>query len=231
LKRISLTIGPKGSYFARLGTSHISHALPKDLQKAIEESESYPVTIALGIRSSWVAIWADGSRTWNLRHAYPSLASNDLLTESVHKAVFVALNPFCEDRWFVVNNNGSVSYSATFSDSAETQKVYSMTNTYMRWRAKRDNSTLKYMWMRNGLPREVIITPNSGAEETRADALLALVRGSTGVVKHKDLTFVGAVAGGAGVVAKVAGLPALRAVGVATWTGIGAALHMWYRGG
>jgi hypothetical protein len=231
LKKVSLTIGPKGSYFARCGASHISHALPADLQRAIDDAKSQPISVSLGIKGAWIALWADGSRTWNLRHSYPSLAATDAFTDSNNPAVFVALNPFREDRYFVVSASGVCSFNANFSDASESKKVYAMTDTYMRWRAKRDGSTLTYSGTMNGLPRQVRITPDSGAEETRAQALLALVRGSTSLVKHKDLTFVGAVAGGAGVVAKVAGLPTLRAAGIAASTGIGAALHMWYHGG
>jgi hypothetical protein len=230
VKKLSVTIGPRGSYFARFGSSHITHALPKDLQQAIEESETYPLTIALGAKSTWIAIWADGSRSWNLCHAYPSLASNGFLRDDENKAVFAALNPFNEDRFFIVSENGVCSYNADFSEAVESRKVYGITDTYMRSRAKRDGSTLIYEGKVNGWPKQVKITPNSNAEETKTDALLSVVRGSTGMVKHNDLAFVGAVAGGAGVLTRVAGLPTLKAIGVGTSMGIGAALHMWYRG-
>lgn len=229
VRQVSLSIGPKGSYFARYGTAQISHSLPKDLQEALEESDSYPVTVALGKQGAWIVFFADGSRNWNLRHVYPGLAATDTLSNSTNKAVFAALNPYAEDEYFVVAENGGCYYNVSGWSNDEGQHLHEMTDTYMRSRAIRDGTTFSHGGTVNGVPKQMRITPSSLPQESRTDAMLATIRGRSGLVKNRDVVFVGAIAGGTGVIAKLAGLPTLRAVGVAASTGVGAAFSMWYR--
>ena len=227
--KVTVTIGPKGSYFARSGSSHISHALPRDLQTAIKESESPPYTVALGIKGAWIAIFEDRTCSWNLRNAYPSLSVTGKLESTANRAVFAALNPFMEDRYFLVIEDGECSYNITFSSKEEGEALHAMTDTYMRFRAKRDGSTFSHPLFSNGVPREIRITPNSSPQETRRDALMATLRARSTFMKPRDMTSFAAVAGGTGLLAKVAGLSAVRAVGVGTAVGLGFALSIWER--
>lgn len=230
VRKVSVSIGPKGGYFARHGTAQLTHNLPKDLQKAMDESDTHPVSVALGIRGSWIVIWADGTRSWDLRNAYPSLASSGHLNKTTNPVVFVALNPYAEDYYFLVSKDGQCSYNTTFNDREEAPALHEMTDTYMRARAKRDGSSFSYSMTLNGVPKEVRIAPNSNVTESRTEAFIATLRARQGVVKNSDKVLVGAVAGGTGVLAKVAGLPTGKAVGAAMTTGFGAALSIWYRG-
>lgn len=229
VRHISLSIGPKGSYFACHGKAQTSHALPKDLQKALEESDSHPVTVALGKQGAWIVLFADGSRNWNLRHMYPTLATTDNLSSSTNKPVFAALNPYAEDEYFVVSENGGCSYKVSGWGTDEGQRLHEMTDTYMRSRAIRDGTTFSHGGHINGVPKQIRITPSSSPQETKTDALLATIRARSASVKNRDLAFVGFIAGGTGAIGKMAGLPTFRAAGLAASTGVGVALSMWYR--
>ncbi|KAF2820781.1 hypothetical protein CC86DRAFT_111911 [Ophiobolus disseminans] len=231
VRNVSISIGPKGSYFARCGTSHthIAHALPKDLQTAIEESESPPLCIALGIKGAWILLRADGSRTWNLRQAYPGLASTDRLTDDSNPVVFAALSPFHENRYFLVTESGGCTYNTNTSDREEGERLHHLTDSYMRMRARKDGSTFTHSMTLNGVPRQVVITPKSAPDETKTDAWIAMLRARQKYLGRKDLAFAGAVAGGTGVLAKVVRMPTWRAVGVAASTGFGAGVAMWFR--
>ncbi|KAH7072586.1 hypothetical protein FB567DRAFT_597970 [Paraphoma chrysanthemicola] len=230
VRDVSISIGPKGSYFARCGTSHIAHALPKDLQKAIDESESPPVSVALGIKGAWILLKADGTRDWNLRHAYPTLASTDNLTNDSNKVVFAALTPYVEDGCFLVAEDGCCTLNNSFSDATEGKEFYRMVDSYMRMRARRDGSTFSHPAVINGVQRQVKITPSSGLQETRMDAWVAMLRARHQSINRKDLTIAGAITGGTGVAAKLAGFPTLKAGALAASTGIGCIIGMWLRG-
>jgi hypothetical protein len=230
VKRVAISIGPKGSYFARSGSSHIAHALPKDLKKAIKESDSPASIVALGARGAWVVLWTDSTRSWNLRDAYPNLTTSGDLENDSNRVVFVALNPFNENNHFVVREDGQISYNATFSDRKESEQLHKMTHSYMHLRAKRDGTSFTgTMWM-NGVTRDYKITPQSSGLESRGEALVSMLRGRQNILRHNDLAFCGAVGGGMGILAKAAGMPTSRAVGMAAAVSIGAGLSMWRHG-
>jgi hypothetical protein len=230
VKSVAISIGPKGSYFARSGSSHIAHALPKDLEKAIRESDSSASIVSLGARGSWVVLWANGTRSWNLRDAYPSLTTSGSLENDSNRAVFVALNPFNENNHFVVRENGQINYNATYSDEQESEELHKMTHSYMHSRAIRDGTTFTgTMWMK-GITKDYKITPQSSGLESRGEALGAMLRGRNNILKHNDVAFCGALGGGMGILAKAAGLPTTRAIGMAAAMSFGAGLSMWHRG-
>jgi hypothetical protein len=228
-KRFSVCIGPKGSYFARFASEHVAHALPKGLQVALQESESPPASVALGIKGAWIVLFCDGSRTWDLRDAYPSFAASGKLDNDSNKTVFVALNPYQEDCYFVVAENGACSYSIAFNNKHEGQNLHEMTDTYMRSRAKRDGTTFAYPMTLNGVEKQVRITPDSSAQEGKVEALMATLRARRVPIRNKDLLFVGAVSSSVGALAKATGSTTMKAVGVAASVGFGAALSTWYR--
>jgi hypothetical protein len=231
LKRITISIGPRGSYFARSESSHTTHALPKDLQTAIDDSKSPPSAVALGARGSWVVLWADGSRSWDLRDAYPRLATSGYLESDKSKVTFIALNTYIEDNFFVVLEDGSCCYSATLSNQTELKQLDKMIDSYTLSHAKRDGSSFTATKILDGVPKTYKITPDSSGQETRGEALMSMLRNRQNINIHPtgDLAFLCAVSGSAGILAKAAGLPRLRAAGVVASTSIGAALAL-YRG-
>jgi hypothetical protein len=231
VKRVSLTIGPKGSYFAGFGSSRLTHALPEDTQTSIENSKSPPRQVALGIKGAWVVLYEDGSRDWNLRHGYPCLASTNILTNNANKVVFVALNPYREDAFLTVLEDGQCSFNAFFDDKQEAYQSSKMMDTYMRYRAKRDGTTFSHSEVMNGaVYKDVRITPDSNVEETMADDLMARWRARRGLIGGPDLAFAGAVAGGVGTLAKVMGYPTMRAVSFGAWAAFGFAANTLVNG-
>jgi hypothetical protein len=167
---------------------------------------------------------------WHLRNAYPSLANSGHLGNTTNPIAFAALSPYAEDHNFVVMQDGSCSYNVSNFDTDEGQQIHEITDSYMRMRARRDGTSFTHGMTLNGVSKQVRITPSSSEHESKAEALIARLRARHGVVKRGDVVFLGAVVGGAGVVAKVAGLPTLKVAGVAASTGVGAALAMWIRG-
>lgn len=228
-RQVKLTIGPRGNYFAQHGSAQLSHALPKDLEKALEKSKSKPMTVALGTKGSWIVLFEDGSGRWDLRSSYPSLASSGHLSNNENRAVFVSLNAYRDDAYFLVKENGAISYSLGLLDSDEAQTVHTMTDTYMRMRAKRDGHTFEHRATVNGVEKLIRIRPNSAAEETRLDRTLAALRARQKAVRYADLTLVASIAGGTGLLARMSGWPTARAVALGALTGGGAALAAWYR--
>ncbi|KAF2026374.1 hypothetical protein EK21DRAFT_92504 [Setomelanomma holmii] len=189
VRDVSISIGPKGNYFARCGDSHITHALPKDLQAAIKESDSPPVSVALGIKGAWILLRADGTRTWDLRHAYPSLASTYHLTKDTNKVVFAALDPYVLDQYFLVNEQGGCSYNHNSLDADAGKVIHEMTDTYMRMRARRDGTTFTHSMALNGASRQIHITPTSNAQETKMDVWIATLRARHGIATRKNAGF------------------------------------------
>lgn len=232
VRDISVTIGPKGSYFARCGTSWISHALPNDLQSVLEKEKDQhsPIQVALGVKGAWILLWSDGTRNWNLRHAYQSLASSDQLLGRDGSLLFAALNPFEENQYFLVDQTGGCNYKTSLSSKEESVLLHEMTSEYMRMRAKTDGTTFSHPFTRDGVKTHVTITPDSYREVGQVRHLMETWMERRTLPVRNDLAFVGAVAGGAGLISKLAGIPSIRAVGVATSTGIGAAFALWYRG-
>ena len=100
----------------------------------------------------------------------------------------------------------------------------------MRARAKRDGSSFSFSMTTNGWPKEVRITPSSNAVESSAEDLIARVRAGTRVLNRRDKAFVGAVVGGTSAMAKIVGVPTVKAIGIGALTGLGSALNIWYRG-
>ncbi|MCJ1474288.1 hypothetical protein MMC13_002946 [Lambiella insularis] len=89
--RSSLSFGPEGSYYARGPKMAKWHAIPRDLEKVIlakrsTNTDNDPARVALGKNGAWIAMWPDGSSTWNL---YP------------------ALNPYQLEQYFILWQDGT----------------------------------------------------------------------------------------------------------------------------
>jgi hypothetical protein len=229
VKKVAISIGPKGSYFARSGSTHTAHTLPKDLKTAIENSKSSPSVVALGARGAWVVLWANDARSWDLRDAYPNLAASGYLEDEGNKVVFIALDPYIEGNHFLVLEDGMCCCNATMSTVKESELMHKLTYAYMQSRAKRDGSSFSQTMTLNDVRKKYTITPDSTEQQTRGEALMSMLRGRQTAIKHNDVAFVCAVGGSAGTLAKAAGLPTLRAAGVAASMSIGAVLSIWYR--
>lgn len=229
-EEVALTIGPQGSYFARYKTSHLTHALPKDLRIAIADASAAPQNIALGVRGAWCATWSDGTLKSNLCNAYPTLEKSNAFANDTKAPVFVALNPFVEDQYFVVGLDGSCSYKHQL-DREDSQYVHDKTDTYMRMRARRDGTTFDHFTHLEGrADRKICITPVSNVVETRIDNYKAILRAQEGPIDRRTLIGIGAIAGGSVVLARAARIPIKRTAAPLVAMGFGAAVSSWYHG-
>ena len=174
-------------------------------------------------------LWSNGQRNWNLRHAYDTLASSNHLSNRNGWVVFAALNPYEEDSYFVVVESGGCVYNLSLSTNNETLSLHKLTDEYMRMRAKRDGTIIKESFTRDGVTTQTTFTPNSHREPGKVNSLMETWIGRRSLPMQNDVTFVGVVAGGAGMISKIAGIPTTRAVGIAASTGVGAAFTLWYR--
>ncbi|KAJ4290523.1 hypothetical protein N0V90_010740 [Kalmusia sp. IMI 367209] len=225
LRDTCLSIGPKGSYFARCGSSWIAHALPKDLMDVLERegdrTERSPITVALGIYGSWIVLWSDGETSYNLRHAYPSLASGDLLNGKTGQVVFVALNPYQEDRFFVTMENGTCSYKTSLPTKEDSKILHEITDNYMRMRAKREGETFSHSYQIDNQARNVTIKPDAYEDKATDTLLMALNKRRVVLMRRDNMALIGSVATGAGMISKITGASPLKAMGVATSAGLG----------
>ncbi|KAJ4356780.1 uncharacterized protein N0V89_004816 [Didymosphaeria variabile] len=186
LEDTSLSIGPKGSYFARCGSTWISHGLPKDLMTKLERNkdEFTPVHVALGLHGSWVVLWSDGDLSWKLKNSYPGLAQSDALTGGVGQVLFVALSPFEEDGYFIAGENGC-SFNANLSSRKDCEKLQTLMDDYLRVRAKRDNVTFNYPTKINGMVQNVSVTPTT-YEKRAGDSILEIWRQRRHMLLRKE---------------------------------------------
>ncbi|KAF2438395.1 hypothetical protein P171DRAFT_526079 [Karstenula rhodostoma CBS 690.94] len=222
LKDTSVSIGPKGSYFARCGESWISHGLPKDLMTKLDRNKEKftPIQVALGLHGSWIVLWSDGDLSYDLRSSYHGLGESDALTGAVGQVLFVALNPYEENGYFVAGKDGC-SFNANLSSKKDGYEIQKMMDDYMRMKAKRDNATFNYPVMMNGVRQNVHITPNT-YERRRADSLLDTWKQRRGLLLQRDnLALIGAGSTAAYVLSRCSEASPLRATGAAAATGVG----------
>jgi hypothetical protein len=229
LENTSVSIGPKGSYFARCGSNWISHGLPKDLMTKLDRNKDKftPIHVALGVQGSWIVLWSDGDLSYNLRNSYPLLGESKALLGAVGQVVFVALNPFEEDEHFIAGENG-VSINVTLDSTAECIKLQKMADDYMRMRAKRENATFNYPVKINGMTQNVYVTPTT-YQRRSGDSILETFRTRRGLLMQRDnIALIGAGAVAAGVASRLTGASPLKVTGIVAATGMGLAGVMLY---
>lgn len=233
VKEVFITIGPKGSYFARCGSSWTSHGLPTDLFSMLEEEKDkkIPAAVALGIGESWIALWADGTRSWDLKNKYPGIVKSGILPmeSSSSPIVFVALNPYQENRYFLGTADGAVGYSTTLSSPQESEALNELTNEYMRSRAKRDGTSFGGSYSQDGVSRSTMIAKDDYV--VNGNRLTQSWKERRDVLLRKDnLAMIGALTGGAAVISKLSGATTARALLIASSVGLGSTLQTLHRG-
>lgn len=71
-----VALGPKGSYFANSPKGGVTwNDLPSSFEQFINPQQSgrVPVSVALGVKETWFALWPDNSSSCNLGDEYPDL--------------------------------------------------------------------------------------------------------------------------------------------------------------
>ena len=136
------TIGPGGSWCARVSDGVHHHKLSADLARAIEDEKQkgvQPICVALGLHGSYVVLWSDNTRSWWLQ-GYEDLAA---LLNREDEIAYVSLSLARDDNYFTVLGSGVTNYNVD-STTEGTKQLNDTTNDYMLRRAQRDGSTFTF---------------------------------------------------------------------------------------
>ena len=232
MKKVSITIGPGGSYFARCGHSWTSHNLPTGLKEALDSDSSTPVVVALGVDGAWIVLFADGTRSWDLKYKYPTLSKTSIMNtnDDDAKPIFAALNPFKKDQHFVVTRDATVYYSTSLDDS-ETGNLWNITNEYTQSQLQLDKTSgprtvTQTYTSKNGTKRTAVISPEGITVSSGSDWQIKFMwQERRRIMMQKDaLQTMGAVGAGAGLLTKLSGASTVRAVSTAGFAGLVAGL-------
>ncbi|KAF2118609.1 hypothetical protein BDV96DRAFT_391840 [Lophiotrema nucula] len=188
-------------------------------------------SVALGLNGAWVVLWTDGTRSWDLRYTYPGLQNTRLLDDMKDGGiVFIALNAYQEDRYFLTKEDGSCTYSMTMSDNNESRIVNEMTNDYLKLRAKHDGASFTNTYTHNGRSVQAQISAEGIRLLNKRQQLVQMWKKRRGqLVDGRNLGLIGAVSGGSGLLARLGGAGALRAFSVGASAGFGAAIALLFR--
>ncbi|KAF2808354.1 uncharacterized protein BDZ99DRAFT_499688 [Mytilinidion resinicola] len=240
LRNISVTIGPKGSYFAKSSSGTLQHNLPADLASEIQTKKTAnppiePTQVALGIAGTWIALWSDTSCTYNVG-TYARLEEN-LRDTTMGPVVFAALSAHDAEHFFLVYGNGTIGYCVPATDS---DYICHATNAYMQSRARQDGTTFQFKQWHSKSTTQMTISPATkfdypaylGKAEAAPRAWSQMVQSrlssiETGTMRRLEMYKLGRrenmVAMGSAAVSTAAVCRALRFSGSATLVAAGAA--------
>jgi uncharacterized membrane protein YciS (DUF1049 family) len=174
------------------------------------------------MNGSWIVLWSDGSRSWNLKFSYPSLQKTGVLDTKIDtmKPAFAALNPYQEDKYLIVSRDGQFHYSTALGSKEESEKLNQITDNYMLAQAKLHGRTFTQTLTRDGWTRESVISPD-GVHRKSEIILARFWRARRDIVMRKEaLSTIGAVGVGVGVLSKMSGGSTVKAVGAAGFAGV-----------
>jgi hypothetical protein len=236
IRDMALAIGPDGSYFARCGTNWTSHDLPADLMKHMEEEKEknvrIPAHVALGMGGSWIILWSSGSPSYNFRDHYDTLRETGKIQrradEDNDPVTFLALDPYQDDKFFLVTKSGAFSYSTALVSSEHSKDISDITDAYMRNRAQRDGSEFIFPITRDGIKLNVRITKDEySVKPVRLPVIQKLEYRMTRVwetrgvlMQRNSMVTIGAISTGAAACCKASGAPASMAIGVGATTAV-----------
>lgn len=225
----SVSIGPKGSYFARCGLKWITHGLPKDLETKLERNKDKftPIHVALGVHGSWIVLWSDGDLSWQLRNSYPGLAQSNALKGGIGQVVFVALSAFNEDGYFVVGEDGCF-MNTNLSSRAECEDIQRLMDDYMRERAKRDNKSFSYPVKIAGRTSNVYITPTTYDKRASSSLIEKWKYRRDVLLQKNNVAIIGGGAVAVGAISRLYGASPLKAFGSAATFGAAGVLGLLY---
>lgn len=198
--------------------------------------------VALGANGVWVALWSDGSRSWNLADKYPDLANSGILGSEDRDIVFIALDGHHPNHYFLVDSTGKTTYSINMDSDEDLRYVDKMTTDYMQKRAREDGTRFEISFTHKGVAKSFHIDSESNfdfqwpkSSSKMASIGIRKVEQWTGLslndkrmLVRRDTFVMGAAALGAAATLKAIGLSNMRAllVGGAAAGGAGIAL-MW----
>jgi len=167
LRHINLTLGPNGSYFTPTKSTPLYRDIPNDLHEQIQSSPKQPRQVALGRHKSWVCLWDDDSISWSVDLNYENLTKR--LQEFIdrdHKVAFVALNPFDNYSWFLVDSRGQCGWSLKSLGDKEVATIQQLAQSYLQYRARADGTTFTETVTIGDKKTSTIISPSTYFDKT-----------------------------------------------------------------
>lgn len=160
--KIILTVGPGGSYFTPSKDNPIWRDIPTALDAKINASEIEPRQVALGRNNAWVCLWADHTISYSLGTEYSDLADRlQRYMQTNDRVAFVALDPYDNDSWFLVDCDGLISWAFRNMKYNEISGIQEMAGDYMQRRARKTGATFSYTNTSGAGTKRVDITPQT----------------------------------------------------------------------
>jgi hypothetical protein len=122
--------------------------------------------VALGPGKALVPLRTDGTFSYNLGAHYPDLA--DALNERIRakaKIAFIALNPYDDDSWFMVDCNGFCSWNFKNMKQDQVDEIRRLTLSYIQRRSRRTGYPYTNVWTSGKKTVSTRVTPETSYDE------------------------------------------------------------------
>ncbi|KUJ18907.1 uncharacterized protein LY89DRAFT_667957 [Mollisia scopiformis] len=166
LSHVNVTFGPLGAYFCTVKDGLFYRDIPPSLVSKLEAVEVEPRQVALGRGNAWVAIWKDGTFSYNLGAHYSDLADalNERFNENAEIA-FIALNPYDNDSWFMVDCNGFCSWNFKNMKRDQIAEIRKRTLSYLQRRSRRTGTSYTSVATTGTKTVSIKVTPETSYDE------------------------------------------------------------------
>ncbi|KAJ6524185.1 hypothetical protein B0H19DRAFT_1085395 [Mycena capillaripes] len=120
--------GAHASFFSMSTSGYCYQNLPPELEDDIHSCMKLrrPVNVALGVQGSYVAMYNDGTVTFDLRGQYPLVEKMIRDTQEAARrrgVMYLALNPFIAGEYYAVYGDGSASWNFPTTWSANVAAI------------------------------------------------------------------------------------------------------------
>ncbi|KAF8177471.1 hypothetical protein K438DRAFT_1292035 [Mycena galopus ATCC 62051] len=120
--------GHNGSFFSSSPSGYCWQNLPPALEDNIHACMMVrrPVCVALGVHGSYIALYSDGTITFDLRGLYPMVEGMIRNTQEAARrrgVMYIALNPFISGEFYAVYGDGSASWNFPTAWSADVAAI------------------------------------------------------------------------------------------------------------
>ena len=173
---IALSVGSRGSWFARCGKKIAHHGLPKRLANEIEERKPngvYPLQVTLGCDGDYAALWSgEPGASWSIN------PTNECIKylKAGEKVNTILLSPYNPDTFFLVTEAGEILHRISGLPSSEIKEICDQSKAFMQRSARRSGRTLEWDANVDGVKENFRITPKTDFDTSRSPSGLQQTR-------------------------------------------------------
>lgn len=166
LRHINLTIGPRGSYFTTTKDGPVYRDIPSQLYDRIKSQalkNVHPSHVSLGQHDSYICLWDDSTISYSVNLSYTGLAEKiqEYIDNDSRPPEFVAMNPYDNYSWFLVNPNGTCDWQLKSMETSAVENIREATLSYLQRRARADGSSFTNTTTLNGKETTLHVTPTT----------------------------------------------------------------------